>query len=70
MHHMLEADFGLGLLINLEDTVRAGFDKLLERNNKEPWFDGLWMKEYGEIIFGPLLVACQAYCIGCVADIN
>ncbi|WP_339775198.1 hypothetical protein [uncultured Methylophaga sp.] len=70
MHHMLEADYGLGPLSDVEHTVRAGLDKLIERNKKEPWFDGLWMNEYGEVLFGSLLVACQAYCVGCLADIN
>ena len=70
MHHILEADYGLGPLRDVEDTIREGFDKLVERNKKEPWFDGLWMNEYGEVLFGSILVACQAYCVGCLADIN
>ena len=70
MHHMLEADYGLGPLRDVEDVVRAGIHKLFERNKTESWFDGLWMNEYGEVLVGSLFVACQAYCVGCVADIN
>jgi hypothetical protein len=70
MHHILEADFGIGPLGDVEDVVRAGFDKLFERNKVQPWFDGLWMNEYDEVLFGSLFVACQAYCLDCVADIN
>ncbi len=70
MHHILEADYGIGPLSDVEDVVRAGFDKLFVRNKDQPWFDGLWMNEYGEVLVGALFVACQAYCVGCVADIN
>lgn len=70
MHHMLEADYGLGPLTDVEDILMAGLNKLVERNENEPWFDGLWLNEYGEVLFGSLLVACQAYCVGCLNDIN
>jgi hypothetical protein len=70
MQHMLEADYGLGPLSDVEDTISAGFDKLSDRNKREPWFDGLWMNEYSEVLFGSLLVACQAYCVRCITDIN
>ncbi len=70
MHHILEADYGIGPLNDVEDVIRSGFDKLFERNKVQPWFDGLWMNEYGEALVGALLVACQAYCVGCVSDIN
>jgi hypothetical protein len=68
--HMLEADYGLGPLIDVEDAINAGIEKLFLRNKQEPWFDGLWMNEYGEMLFGSLLVVCQAYCVACVTDVN
>ena len=68
--NILEADYGIGPLIDVEEAIKVGIAKLFERNKLEPWFDGLWMNEYGEVLFGSLLVACQAYCLGCVSDIN
>lgn len=68
--NILETDYGIGPLIDVEDAINAGIEKLFVRNKQEPWFDGLWMNEYGEMLFGSLLVVSQAYCIACVADIN
>lgn len=68
--HVLEADYGIGPLIDVEDAINAGIEKLLVRNKQEPWFDGFWMNEYGEMLFGSLLVVSQAYCVASVADIN
>ncbi|WP_143144798.1 hypothetical protein, partial [Moritella viscosa] len=62
--NILEADYGIGPLIDVEDTILAGIEKLFERNRQEPGFDGLWMNEYGEVLFGSLLVSVQAYCVG------
>lgn len=68
--NILEADYGIGPLIDVEDTILAGVENLFDRNRNEPWFDGLWMNEYGEILYGSLLVSAQAYCIGSLRDIN
>lgn len=68
--NIFEADYGLGPLKDVEEVIRVGFDNLFERNKKEPWFDGYWMNEYGEVLFGTLLVACQAYCLQALSDIN
>jgi hypothetical protein len=68
--NILEADYGIGPLIDVEDAINAGIEKLFVRNKQEPWFDGLWMNEYGEMLFGSLLVVSQAYCVACVTDIN
>ncbi|TMX33841.1 hypothetical protein DA096_08710 [Vibrio rotiferianus] len=68
--NIFEADFGLGPLVDVEDTILAGVGKLCERNRHDPGFDGLWMNEYGEILYGSLLVSAQAYCIGSLRDIN
>ncbi|PMH06034.1 hypothetical protein [Vibrio splendidus] len=68
--NILEVDYGLGPLIDVEETIQAGIAKLFERNRTEPWFDGLWMNEYGEVLYGSLLVSAQAYCIGSLRDIN
>ena len=68
--NIYEADYGIGPLIDVEDTINQGIEKLFERNRQEPWFDGLWMNEYGEALYGSLLVAAQAYCIGSLRDIN
>lgn len=68
--NILEVDYGIGPLIDVEEAINASIAKLYERNKQKPWFDGLWMNEYGEVLFGSLLVASQAYCVGCVSDIN
>lgn len=68
--NILEVDYGLGPLIDVEETIQAGIAKLFERNCTEPWFDGLWMNEYGEVLYGSLIVSAQAYCIGSLRDIN
>lgn len=68
--NILEADYGLGPLIDVENTILAGIEKLFERNRQEPGFDGLWMNEYGEVLFGSLLVSAQTYCVGSLRDIN
>lgn len=70
MEHVLEIDYGLGPLRDIEESVSEGIAKLFKRNKKEPWFDGLWMNEYGEVLYGALLVAGQAYCIESLTDIN
>lgn len=68
--NIFEVDYGLGPLIDVEETIQAGIAKLFERNRTEPWFDGVWMNEYGEVLYGSLLVSAQAYCISSLRDIN
>ena len=68
--NIYEADYGIGPLMDVEDTINKGIEKLFERNRQEPGFDGLWMNEYGEVLYGSLLVAAQAYFIGSLRDIN
>ena len=68
--NILEADYGIGPLIDIEGVINANIEKLSERNKQKPWFDGYWMNDYGEVLFGTLLVTTQAYCVGCVSDIN
>ena len=68
--NIYEADYGIGPLMDVEDTINKGIEKLFERNQQEPGFDGLWMNEYGEVLYGSLLVAAQAYLIGSLRDIN
>ena len=70
MDNILEADYGLGPLRDVEDAIDAGVKALFRRNKEHPWFDGLWMNEYGEVLNGALLVAAQAYCVGAVSDTN
>lgn len=68
--NIYEADYGIGPLIVVENSVVSGIEKLFERNRQEPGFDGLWMNEYGEVLFGSLFVAAQAYLLGSLRDIN
>lgn len=68
--NIFEADYGISHLIDVEDAILAGLEKLFERGRSEPWFDGLWMNEYGEALHGALLVSTQAYCIGSLRNIN
>lgn len=68
--NIFEADYSIGPLIDVENTILAGIEKLFERNRSEPGFNGLWMNEYGEVLYGSLLVSAQAYCIGSLHDVN
>jgi len=68
--HILECDFRLGPLQDLEVAINAGVNKLYVRNKDNPWFDGLFIIEYGDILYGALLVAAQAYLVGVVSDLN
>jgi hypothetical protein len=70
MMNILEADYGLDPMRVVEDAIDAGVKALFRRNKEHPWFDGLWMNEYGEVLNGALLVAAQAYCMGAVSDTN
>ncbi|MDD5706861.1 MAG: hypothetical protein PHR35_13135 [Kiritimatiellae bacterium] len=70
MENVLEADYGLGPLRDVEDAIDTGMKALFRRNKENPWFDGLWMNEYGEVLNGALLVAAQAYCVGAMTDAN
>ena len=70
MENILEADYGLGPLRDVEAVIKAGVQAVFRRNKEQPWFDGLWMNEYGEVLHGALLVAAQAYCVGAVVDVN
>ncbi|WP_153448609.1 hypothetical protein [Vibrio algicola] len=68
--NIFEADYGIGPLIDVENSILDGIEKLFERNSREPGFDGLWMNEYGEVLLGALFVSVQAYCLGSLRDIN
>ncbi|MGB2739337.1 MAG: hypothetical protein WBC60_02135 [Cognaticolwellia sp.] len=68
--NIYESDYGIGPLMDVEDTIISGIEKLFQRNRQELGFDGLWMNEYGEVLFGSLLVAAQAYFVGSLRDIN
>ncbi len=68
--NIYEADYGIGPLIDVEDTINEGIEKLFERNRENSGFDGLWMNQYGEVLYGSLLVAVQAYFVGSLRDIN
>ncbi|MCI5129943.1 MAG: hypothetical protein D3904_00080 [Candidatus Electrothrix sp. EH2] len=68
--NILEADYGIGPLRDVEECIESGIHKLFHRNKEQPWFDGCWMNEYGEVLHGALLVAGQAYLVGAVTDIN
>jgi len=68
--NIYEADYGIGPLMDVEETINKGIEKLFERNRHEPGFDGLWMNEYGEVLYGSLLVTAQAYLIGSLRDVN
>lgn len=70
MVNLLEADYGLGPLRDVEAAITAGVRALYRRNKEQAWFDGLWINEYGEVLHGALLVAAQTYCVGAVVDIN
>ena len=52
--NIFEADYGLGPLIDIENSILDGIAKLFDRNREEPCFDGLWLNEYGEVLFGAL----------------
>jgi hypothetical protein len=68
--HVLECDYRMNYLIDVEEAILAGIDGLIARNKNQPWFDGLFIAEYAEVLFGALLTACQAYCVGTITDMN
>ncbi|MEZ9893524.1 hypothetical protein AB4356_14240 [Vibrio lentus] len=67
---IFEVDYGLGPLKDVENALLSGITTLSERHRRTPGFDGLWMNEYGSVLYGALFVAAQAYCIGSLRDIN
>jgi hypothetical protein len=70
MSHVLDCDYRLSYLRDVESAISAGLQNLFARNKEQPWFDGLFTAEYSEVLYGALLTASQAYCVGTVADIN
>jgi hypothetical protein len=70
MNHALDCDYRISCFRDVEAAISGGITSLFARNQEQPWFDGLFVAEYSEVLFGALLTASQAYCVGSIADIN
>jgi len=51
-------------------SLNSGFEVIRNKEDQQPWFDGIWQMEYAENIFGLAFVAAQAYILGSVEDVN
>jgi len=67
--HVNEIDFRSTPLRTLCTTATNAIDELVAFA-KSGLFDGLTAMEYGQYFHGAVLVACQAYAVGTVSDIN
>ncbi|MEF9672546.1 hypothetical protein QNM99_10605 [Pseudomonas sp. PCH446] len=67
--HVNEIDFRSTPLLTLCTTATNAIAELIDFS-KAGLFDGTTSLEYAEYFNGAVLVACQAYVVGTVADIN
>ena len=67
--HMREMDFRSNPLRVLCTASTNAISELIDFC-KEGIMDGITAKEYAEYFHGAVLVACQAYAVGTVSDIN
>jgi len=67
--HLNEIDFRSTPLRTLCTTATNAINELVAFS-KAGMFDGLTAMEYGSYFHGAVLVACQAYAVGTVSDIN
>lgn len=67
--HFKEADYRSTPLRILCTTVTNAINELIAFV-KAGVLDGITAKEYAEYFYGPVLVACQAYTLGTVSDVN
>ncbi|MFC1684750.1 hypothetical protein ACFL0R_04680 [Pseudomonadota bacterium] len=67
--HLNEIDFRSTPLRTLCTTATNAIDELVEYS-KAGMFDGFTALEYASYLQGAVLVACQAYSVGTVSDIN
>lgn len=67
--HFKELDFRSIPLRTLCTASTNAISELIELA-KSGIVDGLTAQEYGQYLFGAALVACQAYAVGAVTDIN
>ena len=68
--HLNEIDFRSTPLRTLCASVTNAIDGLIELSKASDILDGLTAMEYAEYFFRAALVACQAYAVGTVCDIN
>jgi len=57
-------------LTNIISGLSKSLDFLIEKNKTVPWFDGLFLAEEAEPVYGIGLVAFQNYIIGTVMDLK
>jgi len=67
--HFKEADYRSTPLRTLCTTSTNAINELIAFS-KAGVLDGVTAKEYAEYFYGAVLVACQAYAVGTVSDVN
>ncbi|MDR7088595.1 hypothetical protein [Cellvibrio fibrivorans] len=68
--HYLNSDFRSTPLRTLCTSSSNAIDELMEFSKNSLLLDGLTALEYAEYFYGAVLVACQAYAVGTVSDVN
>lgn len=68
--HYLNSDFRSTPLRTLCTSSSNAIDELMRFSNNSLLLDELTALEYAEYIYGAVLVACQAYAVGTVSDVN
>ncbi len=70
MHHYKEADYRSMPLRVLCTSTENAIKELVALTKEPLLMDGLTAREYAEYLYGAVFVACQAYAIGVVSDVN
>lgn len=69
MTHLLKVDYrveSLNLIINgLENSIQT----IIAKNKEIDWYDGIWMREESEPIYGLAFIAFQNYINGSINDL-
>jgi hypothetical protein len=68
--HSVETDWSLSWLTDVLDALHGAQKNLEERNRRCEWFDGLFLLEHLEEVYGVAFVAAQTYITRTVADLG
>jgi len=70
MHHYKEMDYRSMPLRVLCTSTENAIKELISFTKEPIFLDGITALEYAEYLYGAVFVACQAYAVGVVSDIN
>jgi hypothetical protein len=70
MHHYKEMDYRSMPLRVLCTSTENAIKELISFTKEPVFLDGITALEYAEYLYGAAFVACQAYAVGVVSDIN